>query len=614
MLRRGVAALIVLLAGMVAASPPAGAHPFLVRTDPADGARLTRAPQSVSLQFSEALGDTAPELTLSRSGGGRGQALGPVVTSGGRIVRADVAVGRGIHELHWRVVADDGHLSEGSFAFAVGPVEGTLPASSARTRPASPVRAAAAWLFFAGVALVLGAVGTAVAVDRDRHARTKPLAVGLVIAEVGAILSWASSVAGVGGPAGTARQRGLLAVVAASVSLAALARRRPPVAGLLIIASGIAWAARGQVGVQNGVVGTLLDAAHLLGSASWAGALLLLVADLWRSRGAPAALAARARRYAGVVVVPVAVLAVAGIVSAVLMVPDMTDLWQTTYGRLLLAKTALFAVALALARRARRRGLAPDGLVSLRRLTRIEVAVVAGVLAVAAVLGNTAPPAPAVTAVSLLGPPPLAGPVVRDAGLAGILTVAVAVGDGQLQVEVLVPGGDAAGARAEVAVTGRSEPGRFESCGDGCLSAPWRPPPGETTVRVVASAPGWRGGSFATTVDWPPAQEDPALLERVLTATRAEPEVEMVERTSSGPDSVVTPMTYRTGGAELVDEAPYASGGAEDVRPLPGGDGLRLYLPGDRLWVTMWLDEAGRIARERIINVGLQIDHVYRYG
>lgn len=614
--RRGVAAVIVVLVALVAPAAPAGAHPFLVRTDPADGARLEAAPQNVSLQFSEPLGAGSPEVSITRQGASAPERLVTSIASGGRVVRADVAIGRGAYRLTWRVVADDGHLSVGDFAFAVGPVPGSLPPAHSTASPPSPLRSTAGWAFFAGLALALGAVATALAVDRDRGARQTALAAGLVVAAGGAVGAWVASTTGIGGPAGTMRQQSLLALTAALLALAVLMRHRPVGAGVLTVASAVAWSGRGQVAVQNGAIGMALDSAHLLGAALWAGALTLLVSDLWRTRGDAAALAGRARRYATLAVVPVAVLAAAGVVSAVLMVPTPADLWDTAYGRLLVAKTTLFAAGVALAWRARRHGLGTGRLPVLRRLTRPEAALVAVVLLLAAVLANTAPPPPPVAAASLLGPPPLSGPVVRDAGLAGVLTVAVAVGDGRLQVEVLVPGGASGKARTDVAVTGGAgpAPGRLAPCGDGCVSGPWQPSPGTTTIRVAASAPAWRGGSYATTVEWPPAPEDPALLERVLAVMRDQPDVEMVERTSSGPDSVVTPRTYRGTGAELVDEAPYSSGGADGVRPLPSGDGLRLYLPGDRLWVTMWLDEAGRIARERIVNVGLQIDHEYRYG
>lgn len=605
-----VAALSVVL--LTAA--PADAHPFLVRTDPAQGARLTAAPRIVSLQFSEPLGDAPPELSISRQGGGVAEDLPVSSIEGGRVLRADVAVGPGVFTVAWRVVADDGHLSEGSFSFAVGSVSELPAPATAAPAPPHPLRAVAAWVFFLGLAVALGAAATAVLVDRDRTARGGAIRAGLLLALIGAGVTWAASVGGIAGPASTVRQEVLLASTVALVSLAMLLRRDAFAAGVLTAGGAVVWSARGQVAVRDGAVGLALDGVHLLAAAVWVGALLVLVRDLWQLRGNATQVLRHARRYSALVVAPVVALAAAGAGSALLMLPEPEALWSSGYGRLVLAKTAAFVAALAVAWRARRR-IESAGAVALRGLTRVEGVLVVAVLAVAAVLVNTAPPAPPLAPVSLLGPPPMAGPVARDAGLAGILTVAVAVGDGRLQVEVLVPGGAPTGTRGDIEVDTGSGPARVElqGCGAGCYAGPWVPPRGRITVRVEASSPGWRGGSFTARLVWPPARQSPESLEAVLDTMRAEPAVAMTEQTSSGPDSVVTPVTISGTGAELVDEAPYASGGADDVRALPSGDGIRLYLAGERMWVTMWLDSAGRIARERIVNVGHRIDRTYRY-
>jgi hypothetical protein len=52
-----------------------------------------------------------------------------------------------------------------------------------------------------------------------------------------------------------------------------------------------------------------------------------------------------------------------------------------------------------------------------------------------------------------------------------------------------------------------------------------------------------------------------------------------------------------------------------DVRPLPAGagPGLKLYLPGEPLWVTIWLDPQGRIAHQQIVSIGHLITDTYTY-
>lgn len=610
----GAVAALCLPVMVVASAPPAGAHPFLVRSVPADGARLGGAPRTVSLQFSEALGQDEPQVTVTREGEGSPARL-PMVSDDSRLVlRGDVAVGPGIYTVNWQVVGDDGHLNTGAFSFAVGPVNGSLPPARTAGAPAGLLRSAAGWVFFLGLALSGGSVATALLVDRDRRARRRALTAGLIMALGGATTVWAAGMAGLGGPVGGSRQQVLLATAASLLSVALPLRRRLPVVAVLVAGSAVAWAGRGQVAVNAGLVGMAIDATHLLAAAVWVGALSLLVADLLRARRHPSDLTARSRRYTALAVVPVAVLTVAGTVSALLLVPAPGDLWRSGYGRLLATKTLLFAAALALAWRGRR-ALRSGAGGSLARPALAEAALLVGVLGLAAVLGNTAPPPPRVAAASVLGPSPLAGPVVRDAGLAGILTVSVAAGDGRLQIEVVAPGGPARNTQVGVFIGPAPGPDRLRlrTCGEGCLSGPWAPPPGSTTVRVQASAPGWRGGDYIARIDWPPAPEDPALLIRLLDVMRAQPAVEMTERTSSGPDSVVVPALISGTGASIVDEAPYASGEADDVRRLVGEDGLSLFLPGERIWATLRIDGAGRLSRERIVSLNHLIEREYRY-
>lgn len=598
----------------VGSAPPAGAHPFLVRSAPADGARLGVAPRSVSLQFSEALGQEEPQVTVSRPGQGAPERL-PMATDGARLaLRGDVDIGSGIYTVRWRVVGDDGHLNSGAFSFAIGAVSGSLPRARTGAAPAGLFRSGARWLFFLGLALSAGSVATALLVDCDRRARRGALTAGLTMALGGATTVWAASFNGFGGPVGSSRQQVLLATAASLLSVALPLRRRVPAVGFLLTGAAVAWAGRSQVAVSHGLAGLALDATHLLAAAVWVGALALLAGDLWRARRRPSDLTARSRRYAALVVAPVVVLAVAGAISALLVVPAPADVWRSGYGRLLAIKTVLFATGLALAWRGRR-ALRSGSSMPLPRPALAEAAVLIGVLGVAAVLGNTAPPPPRVAAASVLGPPPLAGPVVRDAGLAGILTVSVTAGDGRLQIEVVAPGGPARNTEIAVFVGPAPDQKRLSlrPCGAGCLSGPWAPPPGSTTVRVQASAPGWRGGDYVARIDWPPAPEDPALLARVLEMMRAQPAVEVTERTSSGPDSVVVPAVISGTGASIVDEAPYASGQADDVRGLAGKDGLSLFLPGERIWVTMWLDGADRLLRERIVSLNHLIERDYRY-
>src|SRR3989442_5001148 len=117
--RRAVVAItaVALLALTVAAA--AQAHAFLIRSDPEAGARLGRAPARLTLYFSERFVAGSERLTIDRASGG-GVSLPRPQTQASVVVQPLPAKLTGIFVVHWRVLSDDGHVSLGEFAFAVG--------------------------------------------------------------------------------------------------------------------------------------------------------------------------------------------------------------------------------------------------------------------------------------------------------------------------------------------------------------------------------------------------------------------------------------------------------------------------------------------------------------
>jgi putative copper export protein/mono/diheme cytochrome c family protein len=121
-----------------------------------------------------------------------------------------------------------------------------------------------------------------------------------------------------------------------------------------LIAS-LAWAGHGSAGA--GALGELqlaADALHLLGAAGWVGGLaplLLLLAFARRSNDALAlAMAADATwRFSQFGLISVGALLATGIINAYFLVGSVPGLLGTDYGRLLLAKMALFAVMVSFA-------------------------------------------------------------------------------------------------------------------------------------------------------------------------------------------------------------------------------------------------------------------------
>lgn len=312
----------------------------------------------------------------------------------------------------------------------------------------------------------------------------------------------------------------------------------------------------------------------------------------------------------------VVALAIAGTLSALLLVPTWQDLWETRYGQLLVVKIALFAGAAGLAVVSRRalRNLHPR---MLRRTTRAEVVLLAVALAVAGVVANTTPPAPAVTAEALLGPPPLREPIARDAGLGGQLNVDLASDGTRLDIRVFSPSGPVPGTDIRVTLQqpdGTSVDVLPRPCGAGCFTQQLDLREGATTVAVGVDVPGWTGGRFEGTLLWPPGPAAPQRLREVIATTRSIERLVVAETVDSGPGSVVNEDVFEMSGDAFIDVEPYAAGNVEDVRRPPGApERLSMYVPGSQIYAVLTLDEQGRMVESFLVSPGHEIERRFRY-
>ncbi|MBF6086134.1 copper resistance D family protein [Nocardia cyriacigeorgica] len=175
---------------------------------------------------------------------------------------------------------------------------------------------------------------------------------------------------------------------------AALAFRRPETASpdLVLVFAAVALTLRPITGhMSQQPFGSVLAAVHALAAGAWLG-LLIGLALVVRSRGE---WALALPRYSAVALPLVAVVAVTGLVNGLVRIGGITPLVQTGYGRVLLAKTLILAVLLALGWWWRRDWVdrAADHRMpaeaSLRRAT-IEVVVMAAAFGLAATLAVTA--------------------------------------------------------------------------------------------------------------------------------------------------------------------------------------------------------------------------------
>lgn len=97
----------------------------------------------------------------------------------------------------------------------------------------------------------------------------------------------------------------------------------------------------------NRLATALSDLVHVLGAAVWVGGLLMLVSvlGLRHRRGRDLGALHLAARFSVVAAIAVVAVGLSGLVLAVIVLDDVAALWMTPWGRLLMAKVALVAVA-----------------------------------------------------------------------------------------------------------------------------------------------------------------------------------------------------------------------------------------------------------------------------
>lgn len=603
-------AVLTIVASVAIGAAPAAAHSFLATTRPTQGERLPSPPREVALQLSEPVEADTAELAVTDEHGAPVEAGMLEFDSGGAVVRVPlVSPSDGLYRVSWHVVsAVDGHESAGEFFFAVGDdaVLSEAGNGSAGAR-VPPLATAATWLLLAGWSVAFGAVAL---VGRARGTGFPGRPVTWVRAGTVVALAGLGVRTGVGTGDGTGPVVALAGAALATALVLAPARRVWP-SMLALGAFAAVWPGRGHASMT--ALGWLLDSVHLLAAGVWVGGLTVVLVALGVAAraGRPADALPVVRLYARTAVVAVVVLVASGVALGWSLVPSLGSILTDDYGRLVAAKSVLLSVAVGAAVVARRR-LARAEADRVRRTVRPEYASLAIAVLVAAVLVDT-PPRPR-TVETLLGPPPIEGPVSRAAGMAGHITLDVQVGDGRLDVNAR---GTASGIDAELVLTALLPDGTQldlhpRPCGVGCATLQLELPPGETLLVATAEADDWTGGSVSLPLRWPPEDEDPALFDRMRDAMSSVDRVLVAEK--AGADPPPTARGARLGGQQLVELMPWGGGGVTDVRPVADEPGrFTFYLPGSYMWFDVTVDEQGRLLTQQLVNPGHDIRYRFAY-
>lgn len=415
--------LLGLLVTFFVPAGPASAHAALVRSDPAADAVVPEAPNQVVLTFSEGVRLVTGRIQVLAPDGSRVDTGAPTLSDTSVIIPLKPAAGRGTYLVSFRVISADSHPVAGGFTYSVG-ARSAAPTAGAEQGVDPVVQAAipvVKYLGYVGLVLLIGPVLVLALLWPQRLSRRGPsrlvwTGMGLIVASTLGTL-WLQVPYSTGRgvfDVGTAELTEALGTSFGAVLLvrlgflcAAALLLRPLLAGaggdgkvdlvllgVLGVSTLATWPLTGHPSASPvGGVSVAVDAVHLAAMAVWLGGLVMLVGFLLRladERELGAILPIWSRWAA----LAVSALVLAGTIQALIEVGTPGALLSTTYGRLILAKVALFAVVLAVAWYARRLVLhrAAQGRPALlRRTVTAELGITAVVLALTAVLVQTTP-------------------------------------------------------------------------------------------------------------------------------------------------------------------------------------------------------------------------------
>lgn len=419
-------ALLAVATAMLAWPATAFGHASIESTHPGYRERLESSPERIVLRFSQTVQAFPRSVEAFDE---RGRLVSGPATGGGDGLEVSAPLDElpaGAYTVRWYALSYDGHIVSGLFTFGVR-TDAPPPTEAYGAASQSLAEHAVRWAYFVALALLSGGLALRLlCLPRELPPRVERrlrwLAGGSVAAtlELGglAFLLRAdaalqlpferflygdlSPIAGGSrfGQAFIAMTLGF-ALVAALVFLAWLADRRWPLWAALVVtlgfASGLSLAGHQGAEADSTWYTGLADWLHLGAALVWAGGLVALAACVWPL--APELRRQAFLRFSRLASWLVAVLVAAGVYLAILRLPAASDLWTTDYGRVLLVKLGIVAVALAwgavhrfAVAPALARGTPPDGGHGVLRSLAGESVVGTAILLVAAVLVGSEPP------------------------------------------------------------------------------------------------------------------------------------------------------------------------------------------------------------------------------
>ncbi|MGY5051159.1 copper resistance CopC/CopD family protein [Streptomyces sp. 900105755] len=394
-LRTVVLLFLAVTGALLAGAGPASAHAALTGSDPSQGVVVTKAPDQVSLTFSENVSLNNNSIRVLDPQGKRVDLAKPDNLSGTTYgVQLKSGLGKGTYTVAWQVVSADSHPVAGAFTFSVGAPSKTVASVGDQEAGGGVV----GWLYgfgrymsYAGyIVLVGGAAFVLGCWQRGSGVRAmQRLVVGgwltLTAATLWLLLLRGSyTTSGSVGDifdlnllgqvlqtkAGAALVSRLLLLAAAALFIAVLfgaydkredEEKRDLTFGLAVggtvVAAGLAasWAMaeHASTGLQPGIA-MPVDLIHLLAVAAWLGGLTALLVALYRAPADTPVESAAVQRFSRVAFGSVLALVATGVYQSWRQLGSWSAFTDTAYGELLLVKIGLVALLVGIASISRR--------------------------------------------------------------------------------------------------------------------------------------------------------------------------------------------------------------------------------------------------------------------
>jgi copper transport protein len=405
----------VALGALLTPAAPASAHAALIGSTPAPGSTSGDSPTEISITFSEHVSVVEGKVIVLAPDGKKISGTPSVTGDVLHIPVRKAAKPLGTYLVSYRVISADTHPVGGAVTFSVGAPSATPPSATDVRTHRSVTLATPVWHFlgYAGLVLSVGpALFLALLWPRSRSRRGAILLVrgglGLIAAATlgafwtqapassGAAL-WNVSPVELGQVAASGFGATLLARLAVLLVVAGLitpvlrgtaSRSSKPALLVLGIGGLVTWPLTGHPGVAPlapAIVAS--DVVHIAAMSVWLGGLATLTLFLLRGTH-PRMLGVILPAWSRWAALSVVWLIAGGTVQAVVQIGKLGLLWETSYGRLLIAKIVILGGTLLVASYARR--LVRKAQVPSAGARRMRWTVGAEVLATTVVIGLSA--------------------------------------------------------------------------------------------------------------------------------------------------------------------------------------------------------------------------------